>query len=655
MQRARSKMTSQGEKRLFWLKVIFAVFIAAIAVRLFHLQVVKAAHYNTVATKQHSLYRELFPERGSILVRDWKTGQEFFAATNEPRAFLYAEPRRIENPREAAIAVGEILGYLLPPETEAEIAAEEIVAEEPAETILEGILEPIPPEVVTEEVVEVVEEPVVEEVIQELAETPLSEEEAEIKRRQDDMRDLIERFSKVDDPYEPIARNIPEETLEKILDLDITGIRYILEDGRAYPEKSLGGHVFGFLGSNGDGAKVGSYGIEGYFNEMLTGQAGFLDTKTDQSGTWIGVGSRTFKAAENGSDIVLTIDRTIQYTACDALYRAVERYKADGGSILIVEPKTGRIMAMCNAPDFDPNTYSEVEDISAYNNRAIFEAYEPGSVFKPIVMAAAIDKGKVTPNTLFTDYGEEKIDQYTIRNSDLKAHGLVDMTYVLQNSLNTGMIFTMRQLGMPDMKKYLQNFGFGQVAGIELKTESPGTIASLENNHELYYATASYGQGITTTVLQLAMAYGAIANGGELMQPYIVDEIRHQDGSIEKSKPHLLRRVISSKAATTTGAMLVSVVEEGHAGGAAVPGYYMAGKTGTAQVARTDGAGYQVGVTNATFVGYGPIEDPAFVMVVWLDHPTTSQWAAETSAYVFGEVADFILHYLEIAPRRSIE
>ena len=318
-----------------------------------------------------------------------------------------------------------------------------------------------------------------------------------------------------------------------------------------------------------------------------------------------------------------------------------------------MEPSTGRIIAMCSAPDFDPNEYGAVEDLATYNNKAIFTAYEPGSVFKPIVMAAAIDQGTVEPTTLFNDTGEEKIDEYTIRNSDLKAHGLVSMTEILKESLNTGMIHVMRLMGGKTMLSYIEAFGFGDWTGIDLSTEASGTIDSLYKDHEIYYATASYGQGITVTALQIASAYSAIANGGELMKPYIVEELRKPDGTVEETRPETIRRVISSKTATTVGAMMVTVVEEGHATHAQVPGYYIAGKTGTAQVASQNGVGYQEGVTNATFAGFGPIEDPVFSMVVTLNHPRTSPWAADTAAPVFGEVADFLLHYFEVVPRRT--
>lgn len=623
------KQKKKLDKRTMAVRGFFIAFALVIAFRLFTIQVVNASFYEQLASGQHDFYKELFAERGKVYVKDWRDGVEFVAVTNQPVAFVYAEPRKINDPVYVTNVLAEIFGYQIPVQAEEE--SEEVQI---SQGIMAGVLEESVDEQegVEGEVAEVVEQPKVS-----------------FTKEYDQ---LLQRLSKENDPYEPVRRGVDERTLERIKAEDLEGIRYVLENGRTYPETGLGGHIFGFLGVDSEGSRVGSYGLEGYFNGFLSGENGFLNTQADSTGRWIGVAARTFEPAQQGGDILLTIDRTIQFKACEALQRGVRRYNASGGSVVILEPKTGKVMAMCNVPDFDPNQYSKVANISYYNNRAIFEAYEPGSVFKSIVMAAALDRGAVTPTSIFEDKGEEKIDRFTIRNSDLKAHGWVDMTYVLENSLNTGMIHAMRQMGGAVMAEYIDKFGFGAVSGIELNTEVAGNTSSLERGGDVYYATASFGQGLTVTPFQIASAYATIANNGTRMKPYIVEELRYADGAIEKTKPQELGQVISAKTASTIGAMMVSVVEKGHAGAAAVPGYYIAGKTGTAQVARTDGAGYQSGVTKATFAGYGPVEDPAFVMVVMLDHPKTSPWASDTSAPIFGEIAQFVLQYLDIPPRR---
>jgi len=466
---------------------------------------------------------------------------------------------------------------------------------------------------------------------------------------------LKQRLDQPNDPYEPIERKVSDDLLEKLSALKLAGIEWIREPSRTYPESGVGGHVIGFFGPDTEGRSAGRYGIEGYFEEMLAGTAGSLRSDRDLAGRLIAVGDHTLEPAIHGSDIVLTIDRTIQYKACQLLKDAVAKHGADGGSMVIVEPSTGKIYAMCAVADFDPNFYSKTENIDHFNNQTIFRAYEPGSIFKPITMAAALDTGAVTPQTRFEDSGSVMVEGWPkpIGNSEGKIYGEVNMTQVLEESINTGMVFTMRQMGQEVFVDYVKRFGFGKKTGIELETESAGNVSSLEKNAELYKATASFGQGITVTPLQIAMAYAALANGGMLKQPMIVDEIHHPDGTVEKREPVDVAQVIDEKTSRTIGAMLVSVVEQGHGKRAGVKGYYVAGKTGTAQVARTDGIGYSADHTIGSFAGFAPAEDPKFAMTVQIDHPRDVVWAESTAAPLFGDMAEFLLQYFEVAPVRK--
>ncbi len=613
--------------RMSVVRGVFGVLLLVLIGRLFFLQVVNAEFYRSLAEGQHTFYEELVAERGDIIVRDWVDGREFAAATNELRAFVYAEPRKIEDGDALAKKIAEILGYATDEPEEAVVEEAPPVVEDIRAILNEGT-EPVP--------VEAVPEAVVEE-----DDGGLSEYLA-----------IRDRLRKVNDPYEPIARNVTEEQLQKILALESPGIFSIYENTRAYPERAIGGHLFGFLGVNEEGGRVGRYGIEGYFNEFLSGANGFLDAEQDTSGRWIGVGARKFRPAVDGGDVVLTIDRTIQYQACKSLVEGVERYQADSGAVVVLEPSTGKVMAICSNPDFDPNAYFEVDDIADFNNLAISFSYEPGSVIKPLVMAGALNDEVVSPTTTYNDEGFLTIGEDTIRNFDGKGRGIVSMVQVLEQSLNTGMVYVMRQMGQGRLKSYLEDYGFGQRIDVGLSGERQGTLASLDNSSEIYFVTASYGQGFTATPLQIAGAYGALANDGVMMKPYIVDELRYVDGVVEKTEPKEVRRVLSSKTATLIGGMLVSVIENGYDGKAGIDGYYVAGKSGTAQVARKDGRGYEQGHTIATFVGYGPIQDPKYVIVVMLDHPRTSQWASDTSVVVGREISEFLLHYLKVAPTR---
>lgn len=465
---------------------------------------------------------------------------------------------------------------------------------------------------------------------------------------------LETKFSDHKDPYEPILRGIAKETLDKIVALKLPGIFFTMESVRLYPEKNIGGQILGFLGSDADGQQKGRYGIEGYFQKDLAGTQGFLKSDRDIAGNIIAIADHSLTPAQNGSDLVLTLDRVIQFKACSLVAEAVKKHGADSGSIVVVDPDTGRILAMCAAPDFDPNQFNKVENSRIYNNPTIFGSYEPGSIFKPITMAAAIDVGAVAATTTFEDTGESMVEGWPrpIKNAENKKYGLVDMTTVLEESINTGMIFSMRKMGGDVFTDAVKKFGFGKKTGVELDSESVGDISSMEKKSEIYRATASFGQGISVTPLQVVMAYAALANGGVLKKPMIIDEIRYPDGTVEKRTPQDVTQVVSPKTARTLGAMLVSVVEHGHGKRAGVPGYYIAGKTGTAQVASANG-GYALNNTVGSFAGFGPVEDPKFAMIVRIDNPRDVVWAESTAAPLFGDMAKFLLQYFKVPPTRK--
>jgi len=314
-----------------------------------------------------------------------------------------------------------------------------------------------------------------------------------------------------------------------------------------------------------------------------------------------------------------------------------------------MDPKTGAIIAMCSYPDFDPNEYNKAEDPGVFNNQAIFNAYEPGSIFKPVTMAAGLDLGIITPDTTYIDEGFVKIDNFTIRNYDKLAHGKNTMSEVLQHSLNTGTIFVVRKMDKKDFKRYVENFGFGKKIGIQLDTEAVGNIDSLKKKGEVFVATASFGQGITATPLQMVQAFSAIADGGKIVSPYIVDKIKKFDGTEIIPERMAPKQIISSKTATLLTGMLVNVVEKGEGTKAKVPGYYIAGKTGTAQIPDFEHGGYS-NKTNHSFIGFAPIEDPVFVMIIKFENPKKGSFAATSTAPLFSRVAKYLLDYYHAVP-----
>lgn len=456
-----------------------------------------------------------------------------------------------------------------------------------------------------------------------------------------------------DDPYEPVAKQLNSEQAEAIRSKQLLGVGLVRVSARTYPEPGIGGHLIGFARPGDDGIGHGAYGVEGAFDETLAGKPGFMSAEKDASGRRLILGDGVIRDAQNGSDVVLTINRTIQHQACSELLRAVSRHGAQGGSVIILEPQTGAILAMCSVPDFDPANYGAAQDLTLFNNPATFAQYEPGSVFKAFTMAIGIEEGKVTPKTTYEDKGVEELDGFKIKNSDGKAYGIQTMTQVLDRSLNTGSIFVERQVGREAFRRGLERFGFGKPTGIELTPESKGNITALSKKGSVFAATASFGQGLSVTPIQLSAAYVALANGGRLMKPYVVDEIIRPDGTRIKTKPQEIGQAISLRASRVITGMLVSAVLRGHGKRAGVPGYYVAGKTGTAQVPDPQGPGYLKDVTIGSFAGYAPADNPRFVMLVKIDHPRDVQFAESSAAPLFGKLASFLLTYLQVPPESN--
>ena len=616
------RQKNRKDHRLNFLFIIFLLFALVIVARLYKLQVLDHGYYVALASGQHEIFKQLYPVRGTIYFSDKEgslisDGSGIYpVAMNRKLNLLYAVPKDVSDPDAVLQAMKEVFEldnlnedekYLI------KIKDGEIFDEE---------------NILTEEEIEFLQQ--------------RQEEQAEIN-------DWHLKLSKQDDPYEPLKHFVTDDQMEDLNSFGLEGIYFVKEITRYYPEKNLAGQLLGFVGKHSeDNMLKGSYGIEGCYDQQLAGEAGFLRSEKDTGGRWIAVGSKDFREASDGQDIVLTIDKSIEFFVCNELKKGVEKYAAERGSVIVMDPQTGKILALCNYPDFDPNEYNEVEDISIFNNHVISDNYECGSVFKPITMAAAIDAGAIDPFTGYQDPGEMKIDDFTIKNSDLQSHGWQTMTQVLEKSLNTGTIFAARKLGLEKFRSYVQAFGFGQKTGIEMCYEPAGDISSLDKTSEIYMATASYGQGITVTPIQLAQAFSAIANEGKIVQPYILEKIISADGEIVKSnEPKIIGQAISPQTAKQVSGMLVSVVKNGHATNAAVPGYLVAGKTGTAQVPDFEKGGYS-DKTIHTFAGFAPFEKPRFVAVIKLDHVQNVGFAADSTAPIFSRIAKFILDYYNV-------
>ncbi len=501
--------------------------------------------------------------------------------------------------------------------------------------------------------------------------------------------------------YVFLKNRLEPDVSRKIEDLDMKGVVLVPEHWRYYPEGSLAAHVIGFLSHDG----IGQYGIEGYFNTDLEGKKGTIYASKDPFGRQITVMDSEIVNAVDGDSVVLTIDRIIQRKVEAVIKDAVERYKADSGQVIVMNPFTGAIIAMANFPTFDPNNYTDAytlrpvakdeiiddtvplfkmdethkyvtltdeertnPDIPKYmfankfgpgvfKNKTVSEVYEPGSAFKPIVMSAALDAKEVEPQTTFIDDGPLKIDDFTIKNSTNQYWGKTTMTQVLEKSLNTGMSWVAKQLGKELMYKYLQAFGFGEYTNLLLEGEAKGRLDYYKQWSKAQLLTQSFGQGIIVTPLQMAVAWSALANGGKLVQPYIVESVIKKDQTI-KTEPQVIRRVISEEASSLISSMLVSSVNNGYAHRAAIPGYLMAGKTGTSQIAGKNGK-YEVGGNGTTVTSFGGFIafNPQFVAIVKLDRPRIGEdtWGENTAAPAFRDIAEFLINYYNIQPTEKAE
>jgi cell division protein FtsI/penicillin-binding protein 2 len=463
-----------------------------------------------------------------------------------------------------------------------------------------------------------------------------------------DENELLGKLSQSDGWYAVIKHKVENSQVEEIKRRDIKGIYFSPETERFYPAGNFASQVVGFVGSDGQ-KTVGRYGLEAYWNEELQGRPGSLEQERDTGGRWISIADKQLKPAQDGANLYLTLDHTIQYRAEMAIKKSVEKFQADRGTIVVMDPKTGAVLAMASTPDFNPNDFSKVEDISVFSNPSVSGTYECGSIFKVITMAGGLDAKTVTSETTYTDAGEVTEAGYTIKNSDLKANGVQTMTQVLEKSLNTGVIFVEKGLGNLRFFEYVKNFGFGSKTGIDTIGEVSGNISGLKEMRNINAFTASFGQGISVTPIQFIASFAAAANGGEFMKPYLVEKIAYSDGRELVTQPQAVRRVISKEASQDLARMLVSVVINGHGKRAGVPGYLVAGKTGTAQVPKP-GGGYDDNQHIGSFAGFAPAYDPKFAMLVKLDNPKNVEWAESSAAPTFGEMAKFLLDYYNIEP-----
>ncbi|HSX18701.1 MAG TPA: penicillin-binding protein 2 [Candidatus Saccharimonadales bacterium] len=584
-------------------QIIIYLFAALIVLRLFYWQFI-----GKIEPQNRGSQDEIPAPRGEIITSDG-----FPIVANQEAFLLYAKPNEVKDPKKLAQTLAPYLigeKYARPPSTYAE-----------------GVVGQATQEAST-------------------TDDEKKNKDEEIKAKAQSIQDRLENRNLL---WVQIARKIPQMIKDAIVGQKVDAIGFEPDQKRLYAEGSMAAQLLGFVGSNQFGEDTGYFGLEGYYERKLQGKPGRLGQETDPLGLPILVSKYRRIEPEKGSSLHLSIDRVIQFMVEGKLKAAVEKYGAKSGTVIIEDPKTGKIIAMASYPTYNPTTREEYDE-KLYQNPAIIDAYEPGSTFKVLVMSAALDLGLVDPNTKCTVCsGPREISGYKISTWDNKYFPNSTMTDVIVHSDNTGMTFVADKLGVDNFYSYITKFGFSKPTGIDLQGEVSGELRAKQDWKPIDLATASFGQGLTVTPLQMVQAVSAIANGGIEIDPKVTSQIENSKGQLEnvEQKP---TRVISEKTAAQMTEMMVSAVENGEAKFFAPKGYRIAGKTGTAQIPVA--GHYDPNKTIASFVGFAPANNPRFVMLVRFTEPSASIFGAETAAPTFFDIAKEMFNYWGIPPSR---
>lgn len=466
-------------------------------------------------------------------------------------------------------------------------------------------------------------------------------------------RDLfMAKVERKTDPYEEIARRLPEDIGQKIAELKILGVILEKERWRYYPGETLGSHVLGFVGFKGD-ILTGRYGVERYYNDVLSRDRSdaysnffaqiFSKVKTT-------ISEREFKGE---GDLVLTIEPSVQTHLEGELKKVRDQYSAGSAGGIIMNPQNGEIYAMSALPEFNPNIYNEETNAAVFSNPLIETIREMGSIIKPLTMAAGLDAKVIIPESAYDDKGTITLDKKKISNYDGKARGVVPMQEILSQSLNTGVAFIAARLGNERFAEYMKNYGFGEETGIDLPGEIRGHIENLDSDKAVEYATASFGQGIALTPIATVRALAALGNGGLLVTPHVVKEIRYNVGISRTLSYGDGKQVLTPETSNTISQMLVKVVDKALANGKIKMEHYsVAAKTGTAQVAKEGGGGYYEDRYLHSFFGYFPAYQPKFIVFFYLYYPKGVKFASETLTIPFSNTTKFLINYYQVPPDR---
>lgn len=459
-------------------------------------------------------------------------------------------------------------------------------------------------------------------------------------------RDTVEYLLTRDSSYVQLAPRVSRAVSRRLRDLALPGIFLYPEIQRVYPEGSVASQALGFATLDNQGFD----GLEGYYDPLLSGKAGLRSVVKDTAGADIHLSSAPASPAHNGGDLHLSLDRIVQQFAEGEIRKAVKEQNADGGTAIVMDPRTGYVLGVASTPSFDPNHYWKEKDPANYLNPVTSWTYEPGSTYKVITMAAGLDTHVITPQSAFDDTGQFVVGDRTLHNWNLSGFGWENMTQVLQHSANVGAAWVAQHLGQNRFYQYVQRFHFGRPTGIDLQGEEAGILPLPGDKNWTIVSlfTDAYGQGLAVTPIQMIQAVAAVANGGVLMRPQIVKRIVY-DGRVIDHQPVSEGRVISAQTAHTLTDMLVRSAVGGEAAAGLVKGYDIAAKTGTANIAGPDGQ-YIQGTTIASIVGYAPAYHPRFAVLVIVRHPRHTPWGSMAAAPVLHNLLQDLFMYYHIPP-----
>lgn len=574
-------------------RIFFSLFIAfavLMVAKLYFLQIVSGEAYSTRADRQYVVPDSNTLERGTIYFTT-KTGDVVTAASQETGFLVAINPSILQNPQEAFKKL---------------------------ENIFHGTV---------------------------------SDSETIGRRFTIDEQTFFAKASKKADPYEEIAKKVPLSIGTQINALDIDGLRAYKEKWRTYPSGTLASHVLGFMAFK-ENELAGRYGLERQYQKTLERSGDslyanffvetFLNIKQSVSGD---------ESAEG--DVVTSIEPTVQSYLEQEVKKVNDTWSSEYTGGIVIDPHTGDIVAMALYPGFNPNSFQEEESPTVYSNRLVENVYEMGSIIKPITMAAALDSGVVTPKTTYFDAGTLTLNGRQIYNFDKKGRGTVDMQEVLNKSLNTGVTFAALKMGNANFANYMKRFGLAEKTGIDLPYEAAPLVNNLDTGRDIETATASFGQGIAMTPIATVRALSALANGGVLVKPRIVKQIKYKTGLSKTIEPEFGARVIKEETSTEISRMLVNVVDTALLDGKVKQERYsIAAKTGTAQIALPGARGYYEDRYLHSFFGYFPAYDARFLVFLYTYHPKGVQYASETLTKTFIDITKYLINYYEIDPDR---